>query len=144
MHGLAAASDTRTTFVISVSGPVDGPIAKGWGKLTVEFQKRGFPTTFVSVIDPLSSFTANEMRAAQIVAALKDVREPVVILGISNEGGFLPLVATARPVRRLGYINATIPLPGAPRRPACDAGPVAKAARPHPRLAVRSVYAELL
>lgn len=111
MHGLAAASNTRTTFVISVSGPVDGPIAKGWGKLTSEFQRRGFPTTFVSVIDPLSSFTANETRAAQIVAALKDVKEPVVIVGISNQAGFLPLVAAARPVRRLVYINAAIPFP---------------------------------
>ena len=51
MHGAAAASNTRTRFVISVSGPVDGPIAKGWGELTAEFQKRGFPTTFVSVIN---------------------------------------------------------------------------------------------
>jgi hypothetical protein len=66
----------------------------------------------VSVINPLSSFTGNRVRAAQIVAALKDVKEPVVIVGISNEGGFLPLVAAARPVRRLVYINATIPLPG--------------------------------
>src|SRR5262249_27853803 len=61
---------------------------------------------------PLSSFTANETRAAQIVAALTDVKDPVVILGISNEGGVLPLVAAARPVRRLVYINATIPQPG--------------------------------
>ncbi|MHB1022790.1 MAG: alpha/beta hydrolase [Acidobacteriaceae bacterium] len=112
MHGLAAAPDSRTRFVITVSGLVDGPAAKGWGKLTAEFQKRGFPTTFVSVTDPLSSFTANEMRATQVVAALKDVKDPVVILGISNQGGFLPLVAAARPVRRLVYINATIPLPG--------------------------------
>ena len=108
----AAASDPRARFVIGGGGPVDGPIAKGWGTLTAEFEKRGFPTTFVSVIDPLSSFTANQTRAAQIVAALKDVKEPVVILGISNQGGFLPLVAAARPVRRLVYINATIPLPG--------------------------------
>lgn len=111
-HGAAAVSNPRARFVISVTGPVDGRIAKGWGKLTAEFQNRGFPTTFVSVIDPLSSFTANETRAAQIVAALKDVKEPVVILGISNQGGFLPLVAAARSVRRLIYINATIPLPG--------------------------------
>jgi hypothetical protein len=107
-----AAGGPRARFVISGSGPVDGPIAKGWGKLTAEFEKRGFPTTFVSVINPLSSLTANERRAAQIVASLKGVKEPVVILGISNQGGFLPLVAAARPVRRLVYINATIPLPG--------------------------------
>lgn len=179
MHGLSAASNARTRFVISVSGPVDGPIAKGWGKLTAELQQRGFPTTFVSVGDPLSSFTANEMRAAQIVAALKDVREPVVILGVSNQGGFLPLVAAARPraparlhkcdnpaarkgvhrdlqqrVRRRsrkypgqahqGRAAGHGRIPRAPRRPAYDASPVASAARPHPRLAIRSVYAKLL
>lgn len=107
-----ATGSSKARFVITVSGPVDGPAAKSWEHLTAEFQKRGFSTTFVSVTDPLSSFTANEMRAAQIVAALKDVKEPVVILGISNQGGFLPLVAAARPVRRLIYVNATIPLPG--------------------------------
>lgn len=108
----AAAGDASAEFVISVSGPIDGPVARGWGTLTAELQKRGFPTTFVTVINPLSSFTANETRAAQIVAALKDVKEPVVIIGISNEAGVLPLVAAARPVRRLVYINAAIPLPG--------------------------------
>jgi hypothetical protein len=108
----AAASGPRARFVIGVSGPIDGRAAKGWRKLTAELQKRGFPTTFVSVIDPLSSLTGNAVRAAQIVAALKEVGEPVVVLGISNEGGYLPLIAAARPVRRLVYINATIPLPG--------------------------------
>jgi hypothetical protein len=107
-----AADGARARCVISVSGSVDGPIAKGWGKLTTELQNHGFPTTFVPVADPLSSFTANETRAAQIVAALKDVKEPVVILGISNQGGFLPLVAAERAVRRLVYINATVPQPG--------------------------------
>ena len=108
----AAASGPSAMFVISVSGSVDGPAAKSWGKVTTELQNRGFPTTFVPVIDPLSSFTGNETRAAQIVAALKDVKEPVVILGVSNQGSFLPLVAAARPVRRLVYINAAIPSPG--------------------------------
>ena len=35
-----------------------------------------------------------------------------MIIGVSNEGGFLPLVAAARPVRRLIYVNACIPQPG--------------------------------
>jgi pimeloyl-ACP methyl ester carboxylesterase len=108
----AAASGPTARFVIGVSGPADGPAAKSWGTLTAEFEKRGFPTTFVSVVAPLTTFTANEMRAAQIVAALKGVDEPVVILGVSNEGAVLPLVAAARPVRRLVYVNATIPQPG--------------------------------
>lgn len=125
MHGAAAASNSRARFVIGVSGPADGPAAKSWGKLAAEFQNRGFPTTFVSVIDPLSSFTANEMRASQIVAALKDVNEPAVILGVSNEGAVLPLIAAACPVRRLVYINATIPLPGKAFIEICSSEPVA-------------------
>jgi hypothetical protein len=34
-----------------------------------------------------------------------------VVLGISNEGNLLPLVAAAHPVRRLVYVNACIPQP---------------------------------
>ena len=108
----AAVSGPRARFIIGISGAIEGRKVRGWRKLTAALQKRGFPTTFVSVIDPLSSFTANAVRAAQIVTALKEVKEPVVVLGISNEGGFLPLIAAARSVRRLVYINATIPLPG--------------------------------
>ncbi len=109
---IAQAGAPKASFVVSVSGPMDGPAAKSWGKLADELEMRGFSTRFVPVIKPLSSFTANETRAAQIVAALKDVTEQVVVLGVSNEGGVLPLVAAARPVRRLVYINATIPVPG--------------------------------
>jgi pimeloyl-ACP methyl ester carboxylesterase len=125
MHGVAAGPNAATRFVIGVSGPVDGPVAKSWGTLTAELQKRGFPTTFVSVIDPLRSFTGNQMRAAQIAEALKDVKEPVVILGVSNQGTVLPLVATARPARRLVYINAAIPLPGKAFIEICNSEPVA-------------------
>ena len=124
-RNLLAADGPRARFIISVSGPLDGPRAKGWELVTAEFAKRGFPATFVSVVDPLSSVKANEMRATQIVAALKDVTDPVVILGISNQGGFLPLVAAARPVRRLVYINATIPQPGKAFIEICNSEPVA-------------------
>jgi hypothetical protein len=105
--GLAAAR-----FVINVGGPPTGLAALSWGPLVTELQKRGFPTTIVQGIAPNSSFTDNETRAAGIVAALRDVTEPVVIVGISNEGGYLPLVAAARPVKRLVYVNACIPQPG--------------------------------
>jgi hypothetical protein len=122
---LAATSVPRARLIIGVSGPIDGPKARAWRRLAVEFKKRGIPTTFVSVIEPLSSFKANEVRAAQIVTALKEVKEPVVVLGISNQGGFLPLVAAARPVRRLVYVNATIPLPGKAFIEICNSEPVA-------------------
>jgi len=99
-------------FVINVAGPSTSLAARSWGPLAAEFQKRGFPTTLVEGIKPNSSFTDNATRAAGIVAALKDITEPVVLIGISNEGGYLPLVAAARPVRRLVYVNACIPQPG--------------------------------
>jgi hypothetical protein len=47
-----------------------------------------------------------------MVSALRDVRGDVVLLGVSNQGLFLPLVAAARPVRRIVFVNALIPRPG--------------------------------
>jgi hypothetical protein len=110
--GWAAPGPAAARFVINVAGSPTGLAALSWGPLVTELQKRGFPTTIVPGIAPNSSFTDNETRAAGIVAALRDVTEPVVIVGISNEGGYLPLVAAARPVSRLVYVNACIPQPG--------------------------------
>lgn len=106
----AAASPAAVRFVISVSPTGAG--ARAWGRFATELEKRGFATTLVPTLEPNTSFTGNETRAADIVAALKGVREPVVVVGISNEGGFLPMVAAARPVRRLVYVNACIPQAG--------------------------------
>jgi hypothetical protein len=36
----------------------------------------------------------------------------MALVGISNQGLFMPLVAAARPVRRIVLINAAIPHPG--------------------------------
>jgi hypothetical protein len=107
----ARAAPPKARFFIVVSGPAEGPAAKSWGMLTGELEKRGFPTTLVPSIYPNASFTPNATRAAAIVAALEKAGEPGVILGISNEGNVLPLVAAARPVRRLVYVNACIPEP---------------------------------
>jgi hypothetical protein len=111
-RAVGAAAGPRARFFIIVSGPAEGPAAQSWQKLVGELQKRGFPTTLVPSIYPNASFTPNETRAAAIVAALKEATEPGVILGVSNEGNVLPLVAAAHPVRRLVYINACIPQPG--------------------------------
>lgn len=119
----AAPGPVAARFVVNIGSPT-GPEAQSWGPLVAELQKRGFPTTLVPGIEPNSTFTDNETRAAGIVAALQDVKEPVVILGISNEGGFLPLVAAARPVRRLVYVNACIPQPGKALIEICSTEPV--------------------
>jgi hypothetical protein len=106
-----AAVAARARFFMLVSGPADGPGVGVWATLAGELEKRGFPTTVVPSIYPNASFTPNQARAAAIVAAIGQTQEPAVILGVSNEGNVLPLVAAAHPVRRLVYVNACIPAP---------------------------------
>jgi hypothetical protein len=106
-----AATGPGARFFMLVSGPADGPEAKNWGILAAELARRGFPATLVPSIYPNASFTPNATRAAEVAAAIEGAKEPAVILGISNEGNVLPLVAAARPVRRLVYVNACIPQP---------------------------------
>lgn len=50
--------------------------------------------------------------ALYLAVGLRDVKGDVALLGVSNQGLFLPLVAAARPVRRIVFINALIPRPG--------------------------------
>lgn len=102
----------KARFVVHVSGPAgDGPETRAWGPLEVELERRGCALTVVRGTSPIESDTANAARAAEIVAALRDVRDPVAIIGVSNQGNFLARVAAARPVRRLVYVNACIPEP---------------------------------
>ena len=112
-------------FFMVVSGPADGPAAESWATLVGELDKRGFPATLVPSIYPNASFIPNEVRAAAIVAAVKAAQEPAVILGVSNEGAVLPLVAAAHPVRRLVYVNACIPQPQKAFIEICVTQPVA-------------------
>jgi hypothetical protein len=111
LAGLAAASDAATRFVFHVSGEAGGPVDKAYAPFTAELEKRGFPSMLVHS-SVKGSDTPNEDRASAVVKALQGVTDPVAIFGISNEGSFLPLVAAARPVRRLAYVNAAIPRPG--------------------------------
>ena len=114
-QGLAAASNTRTRFVFHVSstrgGLLDWLVDRGYRPITAELEKRGFPSTLVHS-SVRGSDTPNEDRASAMVKALEGVTDQVVIVGISNQGSFLPLVAAARPIRRLVYVNALIPCPG--------------------------------
>ena len=47
MHGLAAASNAPTRFVIHVSGAAGGPVDKAYAPFITELEKRGFPSMFV-------------------------------------------------------------------------------------------------
>jgi len=111
-RAMASATGAKARFFMVISGPADGAEAKSWAPLAAELQARDFPTTFVQSIYPNASFTPNQTRAEAIVAAVRQAPEPAVILGVSNEGNVLPLVAAAHPVRRLVYVNACIPRPG--------------------------------
>lgn len=122
---LRGAAARKARFFMVVSGGADGPEAASWGTLAGELAKRGFPTTLVPSIYPNASFTPNETRAAAIVTALEDADEPGVVLGISNQGNVLPLVAAAHPVRRLVYVNACIPQPRKAFIEVCAGQPVA-------------------
>jgi Alpha/beta hydrolase family len=114
-HGVAAALNAPTRFVFHVSGVVGGPVdralERAYAPIIAELESRGFPSMLVH--SPVQgSNTPNEDRASAVVKALEGVTDQVVLVGTSNEGNFLPLVAAARPVRRLVYVNACIPLPG--------------------------------
>jgi hypothetical protein len=110
-QGLSAAFNTRTRFVFHVSGVAGGAVDKAYGPIIAELESRGFPSMLVhSTVK--GSDTPNEDRASAVVKALQGVTDQVVIVGTSNEGNYLPLVAAARTVRRLVYVNAVIPRPG--------------------------------
>jgi len=114
-RALAAAPNAGTRFIFHVSTAAGGWLdwLKDWlyAPLTAELEKRGFSSMLVHS-SVSGSDTPNEDRAAAVVKALRNVTDDVVLVGISNEGNFLPLVAAARPIRRLVYVNAVIPRPG--------------------------------
>jgi hypothetical protein len=114
-QGLAATSNTRTRFVFHASstfgGLLDWLVDRAYASITAELEKRGFPSMLVHS-SVRGSDTPNEDRASAIVSALQHVTDDVAIVGISNQGNVLPLVAAARPVRRVVYVNALIPRPG--------------------------------
>jgi hypothetical protein len=128
MHGLAAASNSPTRFIFHVSstpfGLLDWLRDRGYAHITAELDKRGFPSMLVHS-SVRGSDTPNGDRASAVVKALQNVTDDVVIVGISNEGNFLPLVAAARPIRRVVYVNACIPRPGKPFIEVCQTEQIA-------------------
>jgi hypothetical protein len=104
-----------TTFVIHGYEGVNE--ATEFGPLKAEFEKRGFSCRIVR--SPRSK-APNQDRAKAMVEALKDVEGDIVLVGISNQGLFMPLVAAERPIRRIVMINAVVPTPGKSFREAFD------------------------
>ena len=97
----------------------EGANEAGYGPLIAEFEKRGFLCKIVRSPDTKSK-TPHQDRAKVMVEALKNVESDIVLVGISNHGLFMPLVAAERPIRRIVMINAVVPTPGKSFREAFD------------------------
>jgi hypothetical protein len=99
----------KITFVIHAYDGLIGTL--GWAPLKAEFEKRGYACKIVR--SPKSQTeTPHQDRAKVVVEALKNVKGDIVLVGISNEGLFMPLVAAERPIRRIVMLNALVPWPG--------------------------------
>jgi hypothetical protein len=97
------------TFAIHGYEGVD-PAAE-FGPLQAEFEKRGVRCLIVRSARTKTK-TPNLDRAKVMVEALRGVEGEVALIGISNQGLFMPLVAEARPIKRIVFINGAIPQPG--------------------------------
>lgn len=97
------------TFVIHAYDGVIGGL--GFVVLKAEFEKRGYSCKIVRS-PKTKTKTPHQDRAKVMVEALKNVEGDIVLVGISNEGLFMPLVAAERPIRRIVMINAVVPWPG--------------------------------
>lgn len=82
-----------------------------FGPLQGEFERRGITCIIVRSARKKTR-TPNQDRARVMIEALRDIEGEVALIGISNQGLFLPLVAAARPIRRIVLINGAIPRPG--------------------------------
>ena len=82
-----------------------------FGPLQAEFERRGVRCMIVRSARTRTK-TPNMDRAKVMVEALRQVEGEVALIGISNQGMFMPLVAAARPIKRIVFINAAIPRPG--------------------------------
>jgi len=108
-----------STFCL-VNGSTQNPLC--WGLLIPELERRGHRavTPSLPVDEPGSSAT----RYAEVIAAaLEGAGDDVVLVGHSASGMFIPLVPGLRPVRRLVYLAALIPKPGASIRDQLAAEP---------------------
>src|SRR5262245_44881153 len=93
-----------------VSGSTQDP--RCWKLLVPELEKRGHQTVAASL--PVDEPAASGTRYAEVIThALKDAGDDVVLVGHSASGMFVPLVPGLRPIRRLIYLAAIIPKPGA-------------------------------
>jgi hypothetical protein len=92
--------------------------ARVYKPLKDEFEKRGFKCLIVQ--SPRTKITPNRDQAIALVEALKNINGDIVLVGLSGQGLFMPLVAAERPVKRIVMLNAIIPMPGKSFKEAYD------------------------
>ena len=82
-----------------------------WDHLAAELHRRGHHTVAVDLPDgdPAAGCASY---AETVTAALGGAGQDVVLVGHSLGGLTIPLVAAARPVRRLVFLSALLPQPG--------------------------------
>ena len=82
-----------------------------WQYLIAELRKRGHDAIAVDL--PAEDTTAGLNECAHVVIeALRDVTDDVVVVGHSGGGLIVPLVADRRPVKRMIFLAAVVPVPG--------------------------------
>jgi alpha-beta hydrolase superfamily lysophospholipase len=82
-----------------------------WERFAPELRNRGHDVLALDL--PTDDVSAGCVRYAEIVAdAISDSGHEVVLLGHSLAGLTIPLVAARRPVSRLVFLSAFIPVPG--------------------------------
>jgi hypothetical protein len=97
----------KTTFAIHGYQGVNE--AREFGPLKPAIERRGFPCMIVRS-PKADADTPNQDRAKVMVEAVNSIQGKVALIGISNQGLFMPLVAAERPVRRIVMINAVVPV----------------------------------
>lgn len=97
------------TFAIHGYEGVDPALE--FGPLQAEFERRGVRCMIIRSARGKTK-TPNLDRAKVMLEALREVEGEVALIGISNQGLFMPLVAAARPIKRIVFVNAAIPRPG--------------------------------
>jgi predicted esterase YcpF (UPF0227 family) len=106
-------------ITFAIHGYEGVPEAIEFGPLKAEFERRGFTCKIVRSPNAKTA-TPHQERTQVMVEALKDVPGDIVLVGVSNQGLFMPLVAAKRPIRRIVMINAVVPTPGKSFRDAFD------------------------
>jgi pimeloyl-ACP methyl ester carboxylesterase len=98
-----------TTFGL-VHGAFHG--AWCWELLAAELRTLGHETVAMDL--PCEDPNAGNQRYAEVVVETLADHGPVVLVGHSLGGLTIPLVAAARPVERMVFLCAFIPIPGQP------------------------------